>query len=113
VARSRPPDQATLRGQAARTAEFGAAFCTAATNPLTAAFVAAQFLGPLSAGGSLRVMVPLSVATVALAYFLAVAGLFAHPAFRGAMLAWHRPIRVIAAVALVLMAVSIATPVLG
>lgn len=113
VARSRPPDPAALRDRAARTAEFGAAFCTAATNPLTAAFFAAQFLGPLSAGGSLRVMVPLSVATAALAYFLAVAVLFAHPAFRGAVLAWHRPIRLIAAVALVLMAVSIATPVLG
>ena len=112
VARSRPPDPASVQGQAARTAEFGAAFCTAATNPLTAAFIAAQFLGPLSAGGSLRVVVPLSVVMVALAYFLAVARLFAHPAFRGAVLAWHRPIRLVAAVALVLMAVSIATPVL-
>ena len=113
VARSRPPDPAALRDRAARTAEFGAAFCTAATNPLTAAFFAAQFLGPLSAGGSLRVMVPVSVATAALTFFLAVAVLFARPAFRGAALAWHRPIRMTAAVALVLMAVSIATPVLG
>ena len=113
VARSRPPDPAVLRDRAARTAEFGAAFCTAATNPLTAAFFAAQFLGPLSAGGSLRVLVPVSVATAALAFFVTVAGLFAHPAFRGAALAWHRPIRLSAAVALVLMAVSIATPVLG
>ena len=113
MARSRPPDPATLRDRAARTAEFGAAFCTAATNPLTAAFFAAQFLGPLSAGGSLRVMVPVSVATAALAFFLAVAGLFARPAFRGAALAWHRPIRLTAAIALVLMAVSVATPVLA
>ncbi|MFC7689215.1 hypothetical protein ACFQY5_05750 [Paeniroseomonas aquatica] len=80
---------------------------------MTAAFFAAQFLGPLSAVGELRLLVPPSVAAAALAFFLGVASLFAHPAFRQAVLAWHRPIRLAAAVALVLMAVSVATPILA
>lgn len=111
VARSRPPDPAALQQRAAGGIEFGAAFCTAATNPLTGAFLAAQFLGPLSTGQGLRLVVPLAVAGTALGFFLLVASLFARPSFRGTALAWHRPIRFGAAIALVLMAVSVAKPV--
>lgn len=108
VARSRPPDPGLVQRRAAHGAEFGAGFCTALTNPLTAAYFAAQFLGPLASAGGLRLVVPLSVASTALAFFLGVAGLLSHPACRGAALAWHRPIRLAASIMLVLMATSLA-----
>jgi hypothetical protein len=66
-------------------AAFGAGFCTAATNPLTAAFCAA------------------------LGFALLVAVLLARPRFRAAALAWHRPIRLTAALSLALMALTTAT----
>jgi hypothetical protein len=91
---------------------FSAAFCTAATNPLTGAFFAAQFLGPLSTSQGIRLLVPLAVASTALGFFLLVANLFAQPSFRRAALGWHRPIRFAAAIALVLMAALVVLPVL-
>jgi threonine/homoserine/homoserine lactone efflux protein len=112
IARSRPPDPAGLQQRAARGVEFGAAFCTAATNPLTGAFFAAQFLGPISTSQGMHLLVPLAVASMALGFFLLVASLFARPSFRGAALVWHQPIRFAAAIALMLMAASIVMPVL-
>ncbi|SDC40095.1 LysE family translocator [Belnapia rosea] len=106
IARAQPPD-AVRAAHRAQGAEFGAGFCTAVTNPITAAFFAAQFLGPLSQGGDLRLLAPLAVAATALAVSLGCAALLAQPACQRAALAWHRPIRLIAAITLVLMATSI------
>lgn len=113
VARSRPPDPAALQQRAAHGVEFGAAFCTAATNPLTGAFFAAQLLGPLSTNQDMRLLIPLAVASTALSFFLLVASLFALPSFRSAAVAWHRPIRFSASIALVLMAASVVIPILN
>jgi threonine/homoserine/homoserine lactone efflux protein len=111
VAKSRPPDPAALQQRAAHGVEFGAAFCTAATNPLTGAFFAAQLLGPLSTSQDMGLLFPLVVASTALGFFILVASLFARPSFRSAALTWHRPIRFGASIALVLMAVSVVIPV--
>ncbi len=66
----RPPLDARRLGRGGRAAGFAAGFCTAATNPVSAAFFAAQFLGPLGAGadgGSAAVLAPLAIAAVVLA----------------------------------------------
>ena len=107
VARGRPPDPAAVASRRAWTVEFGAAFCTAACNPLTAAFFAAQLLGPLAAGGMARFAVPAAIVGVALPFFLGVATLLARPLVRNAVLARHRPIRLAASAMLVLMALSV------
>lgn len=113
VALQRPggADAEPSRGSAL--AEFAAGFCTAVTNPLTAAFFAAQFLGPLSSGGALRVLAPVSVMAAALLFFLAVASLLARPFLRRATLAWHRPICLAASMVLVVMAASMLNRLIG
>ncbi|WP_052214768.1 LysE family translocator [Belnapia sp. F-4-1] len=106
IARSRPPE--TIRAvRSAQGAEFGAGFCTAATNPMTAAFFAAQFLGPLALMDGTRPLVPLAVTATALAVSLGLATLLARPACRRLAIAWHRPIRLTAAATLVAMAASV------
>ncbi len=105
----RPPLDARRLGRGGRAAGFAAGFCTAATNPVSAAFFAAQFLGPLGAGadgGSAAVLAPLSVAAVVLVYMLGVAMLLTRPACRRVALEWQRPVRLAAAVALAFMALS-------
>jgi len=87
-------------------AAFGTGFCTAATNPLTAAFLTSQMIGPLASHPEVKAVAPAMVALVVLGFNLVVAMLLAIPAFRTAALAWHRPVRLTAAAALVLMAVS-------
>ncbi|MBL6457754.1 LysE family transporter [Belnapia sp. T6] len=106
IARSRPPDAARA-ARRAQGAEFSAGFCTALTNPISAAFFAAQFLGPLGAMAAVRPLVPVAVVGMALLVSLGFAMLLAHPACQRAALAWHRPIRLGAALALVLMATSV------
>ncbi|MBL6077650.1 hypothetical protein JMJ56_06500 [Belnapia sp. T18] len=88
-------------------AEFGAGFCTAVTNPMTAAFFAAQFLGPLALLDARLPLVPLAVTATALAVSLSLAILLARPACQRLALAWHRPIRLAAAATLVAMAASV------
>jgi threonine/homoserine/homoserine lactone efflux protein len=82
-------------------------FCTAATNPVTAAFFTAQFLGPLSASPAAP-MAPGAIGAVAMSFMVVVAVLLARPACRALALAWHRPIRITAALILMLMAFSTA-----
>ena len=77
-----------------------AGFCTAATNPVSAAFFTAQFLGPFGASAS-AVLAPPCVAALVLAYMAGVAGLLAHSSTRRLALAWHGPIKTVAALALV------------
>ena len=106
IARSRPPD--TIRAvRGAQGAEFGAGFCTAATNPMTAAFFAAQFLGPLALLDARLPLVPLAVTATALATSLGLATLLARPACQRLALEWHRPIRWTAAATLAAMAASV------
>jgi threonine/homoserine/homoserine lactone efflux protein len=100
----RPADAATLE-QASMLAPFGAGFCTAAANPLTAAFFAAWSLDPLKTHREALLLMPALVVALALLVFLPVAGLLAMPACRLAAQAWQRPIRRAAAAVLVLIAV--------
>lgn len=122
VARKRPPsvEESSATGRirqgaaAGSLAALGAGFSTAATNPTTGAFFAAQFLGPLGGavhGAAATAAVTLvGVVATALAFFLTVATVLSLPAARRAALAWHRPIRVTAATALVVMAAATALP---
>ncbi len=103
------PVEACRLGRGGRVAAgLAAGFCTAASNPASAAFFAAQFLGPLGAGddGSVAVLAPLAVAAVVLVFMLGVAMLLARPACRRAALEQQKPVRLAAAVALAFMALS-------
>jgi threonine/homoserine/homoserine lactone efflux protein len=107
IARQQPP---TVREDRPRTrrdglAAFGAGFCTAATNPLTAAFFGSQFLVLRDDAATITVA-PMAIFFAALGFFVCFAILMARPTFRNAALAWHRPIRLTAAAVLVLMAFS-------
>ena len=110
VARRPPIEAGRLGGGGRAAAGFAAGFCTAASNPVSAAFFAAQFLGPLGAAGagegSAAVLAPLAVAAVVLVYMLGVAMLLTRPACRRVALEWQRPVRLAAAVALAFMALS-------
>jgi len=88
-----------------------AGFCTAATNPITGAYFAAQFLGPLRDADVALLAVPL-VTTQALAFNMVVASVFAQPGARRFALARHRMICTGAALALLLLALGMLVPVL-
>ncbi|WP_043335401.1 hypothetical protein [Belnapia moabensis] len=103
IARSRLPETGHRIGGA----EFTAGFCAAATNPITAAFFAAQFLGPLALLDAKVPLVPLAVTATALATSLGLAILLARPACQRLALAWHRPIRLAVTATLVAMAASV------
>ncbi len=108
IARSRPPvagRRVVPAGVFA--AEFGAGFCTAVTHPMTAALFAAQFLGPLALLDARLPLVPLAVTVTAFATSLGLAIRRAQPACPRLALAWHRPIRLLAAATLVAMAASV------
>ncbi|WP_159351415.1 LysE family translocator [Roseomonas harenae] len=96
-------------------AAFGAGFCTAATNPLTGSFFAAQFLGPLGPehAGRAGAWAIACVIVVALLFFLGVASLLSQPSVRRAALIWHRPMRLGAAALLAFMAVNVLRPVVA
>jgi threonine/homoserine/homoserine lactone efflux protein len=107
VARQRPPDEgAPMRIRVGKVAAFGAGFFTAVTNPMTAAFFAAQFLGPLRDDEATIAVAPITAASMALVYFTGVAALLARPAFGATIQRWHQPIRLTAAAVLALMAFS-------
>ena len=91
--------------------DVAAGFCTAATNPITAAYFAAQFLGPFGEAWPVPCIVPL-VAAQALGFGLLVAAVFARPAVRRIALARHRTICVGAGLALALLAFGMLRPVL-
>ncbi|WP_043829966.1 LysE family translocator [Muricoccus aerilatus] len=97
-----------------RAAAFGVGFCTAATNPLTGSFFAAQFLGPLDPNrmGARGAWAIACIMLSALVFFLLVASLLARPPVRSAAISWHRPIRFGVAALLASMAVNTLRPVL-
>jgi threonine/homoserine/homoserine lactone efflux protein len=95
-------------------AAFLAGFWTAASNPITAAYFAAKFLGlaagarPAAAG---TLLLP-GVAVLAFAYWLAVAALLARPSVQRRLRAHHRALRLVAAAALAAMAAPMIWPLL-
>ena len=96
-------------------AALGAGFLTAVTNPMTGAFFAAWHLGCLGAAPdpAAACLMVLGVGAVAFGYFLTVAALLARPLARRAALAWHRPIRLCASAALLLMSAAALRAALG
>ncbi|MGG5821171.1 hypothetical protein [Falsiroseomonas sp. HW251] len=106
VARSAPPGEESVGGALLG---FGAGFCTAATNPITAAYFVAQFLGPLAETGAAPLAVPL-VALQALGFGVFVAHVFGQAGARRFALAWHRPICVVAGGALAMLAMAMLLP---
>jgi len=108
IARSSPPGEAASSRPAGRRAAFGAGFCTAATNPLTGAFFAAQFFSAFGTTTNLvlRAATVGGVVLLALGFFVGVAMLFAHPVAQHVARVWHRPIKWCATAGLALMAAS-------
>jgi threonine/homoserine/homoserine lactone efflux protein len=93
------------RGEGPVFVAFGAGLCIAATNPLTGAFFLSQFLVmatqlPGPAQTCVLLMVPLEALGVA----LLAASLLGSSRARRAARAWHRPIRFLAAGALLALA---------
>jgi threonine/homoserine/homoserine lactone efflux protein len=74
---------------------FGTGFFIALTNPVTAAYCFAQFMGPLAQTGAAPWAI-LLVATQALLFGSLTAALFAHPVMRHVGFTYHRPVCAIA-----------------
>lgn len=79
---------------------FVAGFCTAATNPLTAAYFISQFLGPLGASGAAAELVVMVTVGLAFIVFSGVAAVLSRPGARRLAVRWNRPVRLVAAAAL-------------
>ncbi len=117
IARTPPPrlDAVTERrgaGLQAGVEAFGGGFCTAACNPITAAYFAAQFLGPLAEAGvqdAVLLMVPVQV----LLCGLAVAAVFAQPGARRAAAAHHRAVCLVSGLLLAGLAAMLVAPALA
>jgi threonine/homoserine/homoserine lactone efflux protein len=110
VGPARPPRQPLSRRAAGMA--FLAGALTAATNPITAAYMAAQFLGPLADGIASWIAV-LIVPAQALAWGVLVAALFSRPAIQRAALARHRMVCAASGLALAAMAVAMLRPLFG
>jgi threonine/homoserine/homoserine lactone efflux protein len=106
-----PDGVARARPQAEDLAAVGAGFCTAVTNPITAAYFGAQFLGPLAAPAAQRAALPL-VTVQALAVGLTVAMLFAQPLVRRAAWRHRRVVSAASALALLMLAAGMLGPLL-
>jgi threonine/homoserine/homoserine lactone efflux protein len=70
---------------------LGTGFFIALTNPVTAAYCFAQFMGPLAQTGAAPWAI-LVVATQALLFGLLTAALFAHPFMRNVAFTYHRQV---------------------
>lgn len=111
-----PPGASEARASTLSTrdtmATFLAGAATAATNPITAAFFASQFLGALPDGPS-RAAALGAVPALALSFGLAVAFLLSRPVAQRAVIVWHRPIRLACAIVIAVGAALVALPLLG
>jgi threonine/homoserine/homoserine lactone efflux protein len=87
-----------------------AGFVTAATNPVTAAFIVAQALGPLAAEDDARALVPGVIAMMMLVYLATAGMLMSRPACLRLLLERRRALRSVSAAVLVWSAVAIVTP---
>lgn len=115
--RLRPPESAAAQrcSLAGPGAAFGAGFVTAATNPVTGAFFAANFLdasGTLFGQADCAVLL-LGVVMMASTFFLTVAALLARPGARSLALSWYRPVRMAMAGLLGLMGLLLLRSALG
>lgn len=112
----RPPDDTLPRALALSTrdtvATFMAGVATAATNPMTAAFFASQFLGALPDRASRLAAVGM-VPALALSFGLAVAFILSRPLARRVAIVWHRPIRIASAAVIAAGAAIVGLPLLG
>jgi len=73
---------------------LGTGFFIALTNPVTAAYCFAQFMGPLAQSDAVPWAI-LLIATQALLFGLLTAALFAHPFMRNLAFTYHRPVSAI------------------
>lgn len=96
----------------AATMAFLAGCLTASSNPITAAYLAAQFLGPLADGRAAGLAL-LVVPTQAMAWGVLVAALFSRPGIRRVALAHHRLVCMLSGLALASMAVAMLRPLFG
>ena len=90
---------------------LGTGFFTAFTNPVTAAYCFAQFMGPLAQSRAAPFAI-LLVATQALLFGLLTAALFAHPFMRHVAFTYHRPVSAIAGLVLHSLGLLMILPVL-
>ena len=104
IGRQCPPEAGIAPTRRREAAAVAIGFLTAATNPMTGAFFAACFLGPLAGRGAILMTIPPLVTMAALSFFLGASRLLSQPAFRSALKRRHRPIRLAAAAVLVFMA---------
>jgi threonine/homoserine/homoserine lactone efflux protein len=88
-------------------AGFSLGFCTAASNPITAAYFAAEFAGPLSEAPSAAAGAILTIPILAVAVSITVAGLLTQPRIRCAIRDRHRQVRRAASALLGLLALAI------
>ncbi|MBV1800077.1 LysE family transporter [Siccirubricoccus sp. G192] len=95
-----------------RTFVFVTGFFVAVSNPATAAFFIAQFLGPVGAAKTLPLVLAL-VPLLALLGCAVIAALFARPAARRLMQLHYRLARMVSAAVLVAMALGMLRPVLS
>jgi len=103
VMRLRPnaPAERCLR---APIVEFGAGFCTALTNPITAGYFVAEFGGYLRGSLELTAVALAAIPVVALAACLSFSRFLMTPPMRRITEGWHRPIRLGTATVLVAVA---------
>jgi len=92
-------------------ATFLAGFATAATNPMTAAFFASQFLGALPDQATRIVALGL-VPCLAMSFGVTLGFALSRPFAQRAATVWHRPIRFVAAAVLATTALIVAVPLL-
>ena len=88
---------------------FAFGFLTALTNPVTAAYFIAQFLGPLGAREAAWIAPPMAAA-LALLFGLGVARIFGSAAAQGIALAHHRAVCLLSGAALAALAVLLLLP---
>jgi threonine/homoserine/homoserine lactone efflux protein len=93
-------------------ATFMAGLATAATNPITAAFFASQFLDALPDGAARAAALGV-VPALALSFGLGVAFMLSRPAAQRLAMLWHTPIRVASATVIAAGAAIIGLPLLG
>jgi threonine/homoserine/homoserine lactone efflux protein len=93
-------------------ATFVAGMATAATNPITAAFFASQFLGALPDGAARATALGV-VPALALSFGLGLAFMLSRPVAQRLAVLWHTPIRVASATVIAAGAAIIGLPLLG
>ena len=110
-----PPNQPDLRSMALsardKMATFLAGVATAATNPITAAFFASQFLGTLTDSAARAAALGL-VPCLALLSGVTFGFLLSRPVAQRAAIIWHRPIRITSAAVIAIAATIVALPLL-